>query len=47
MAGDPALMELESSFAKTLRSANSFHVHGNELQLLKDGATVAVFRSGL
>jgi len=47
MAGDPALMELESSFAKTLRSANNFHVHGSELQLLKDGATVAVFRSGL
>jgi heat shock protein HslJ len=45
MAGDPALMEQESNFAKALRSANKFEVHGNELQLLRDGTVVAAFRS--
>lgn len=44
MAGPPELMELESMFAKTLRSVNSFHVHGIELELLMDEKVVATFR---
>ncbi len=45
MAGPPELMELESNFAKALRSVNGFHVHGNELELLSDGSVVATFGS--
>jgi heat shock protein HslJ len=44
-AGPPALMALEDNFVKTLKSVDGFHVHGNELELLSSGKTVAVFRS--
>ena len=43
MAGPPELMELENSFAKTLQSVDSFHVHGDELALSSKGDVVAVF----
>jgi len=46
MAGPPALMELESNFAKTLKSVDGFHVHGDELELLSKGTVVAIFHSG-
>ncbi|MFK7848892.1 MAG: amidohydrolase family protein [Rhodothermales bacterium] len=45
MAGPPALMELESKFAKALASVDAFHVHGNELGLSSKGVIVATFRS--
>jgi heat shock protein HslJ len=45
IAGPPALMELESHFAKAIRSVNDFHVHGNELELLSEGNIVVTFRS--
>jgi len=44
MAGPPELMELENEFAKTMASVNNFHVHGDELELLKDTDIVATFR---
>jgi predicted amidohydrolase YtcJ/heat shock protein HslJ len=44
-AGPPALMALEDNFVKTLKSVDGFHVHGNELELLSSGKTVAAFRS--
>lgn len=44
MAGPPELMELESEYAKTMASVNNFHVHGDELELLKDTDIVATFR---
>ena len=43
MAGPPELMELENMFAKTLKAVNGFHVHGNELELLSNGTSVARF----
>lgn len=46
MAGPPALMELESNFAKTLATVDGFDVSGNELTLSSEGAVVATFRSG-
>jgi heat shock protein HslJ len=46
MAGDPKAMELERDLAKTLRSVDAFHVHGNDLTLSSKGAVVAKFRSG-
>lgn len=45
MAGPPELMELESSFAGVLRTVNGFHVHGSELELLRDETVVATFRA--
>ncbi|MBC8107315.1 MAG: META domain-containing protein [Anaerolineae bacterium] len=45
MAGDPALMELESNFAKALGSVDAYQVAGNQLMLSNDGAVVAKFRS--
>ena len=45
MAGPPDLMELETNFAEMLRSVDSFKVAGNELMLLTEGNTVAVFHS--
>ena len=44
-AGPPELMALEDSFAKTLKSVDSFHVHGDELTLLSGGEVVAVFQA--
>jgi heat shock protein HslJ len=46
MAGEPALMELESNFAKALAGVDSFQVSGNELTLSSKGATVATFHTG-
>ena len=46
MAGDPALMELESSLARTLASVNTFQVSGTELTLFNKGNAVAIFHSG-
>ena len=46
MAGPAELMELESGFLTVLRSVDSFHVHGNELELMSKGAVVAKLRSG-
>jgi predicted amidohydrolase YtcJ/heat shock protein HslJ len=46
MAGDPALMEMESSLAATLASVDAFKVSGDELELSSKGAVVAKFRSG-
>lgn len=43
MAGPADLMDLESSFAKSLASVVAYHVHGDELSLSRDGAVVAVF----
>jgi len=45
MAGPPEMMELEDSFAKTLRTVDAFHVHGDELTLSSDGQVVAVFQA--
>ncbi|MBB1089652.1 amidohydrolase family protein [Lysobacter sp. SG-8] len=45
MAGPPDLMELEGSFARTLKAVDAFHVHGDELTLLSDGKVVAVFQA--
>jgi heat shock protein HslJ len=45
MAGDPALMELESSFAKALASVDGYHVSGNLLEVSSKGTVVATFRS--
>jgi heat shock protein HslJ len=45
MAGDPALMELESNFTKALSSVDGFHVHGSNLELLSRGKVVTTFRS--
>lgn len=45
MAGPPALMELESEFAKALASVDGFHVHGNELALSSKGSDIATFHS--
>jgi heat shock protein HslJ len=45
MAGEPALMELEQNFARTLGTVDGFHVHGNELELLRKGSVVARFTS--
>lgn len=46
MAGPEELMELEARFAKTLRSVDSFHVHGDELELLDGENVVATFVAG-
>jgi predicted amidohydrolase YtcJ/heat shock protein HslJ len=46
MAGPPELMELESEFAKTLKDVDSFHVHGDKLELLSGSSIVATFHSG-
>jgi predicted amidohydrolase YtcJ/heat shock protein HslJ len=46
MAGDPALMELESNLAKALASVDAFQVSGNVLTLSSKGTVVAKFRSG-
>jgi len=46
MAGDPKLMELESSLAKTLASVDAFQVDGNNLALSSSGTVVAKFRAG-
>ena len=43
MAGPPELMELESEYAKTMASVDSFHVHGDELELFSKGTVVANF----
>ncbi len=43
MAGPPALMDLESEFARALASVDGFHVHGAKLELLSKGAVVATF----
>jgi len=45
MAGDPALMELESSFAKALASVDGYHVSGNLLEVSSKGNVVATFSS--
>jgi heat shock protein HslJ len=45
MAGPPSLMELETSFSKTMSSVDGFHVSGNDLELLSMGAVVAKFRA--
>ena len=45
MAGPPEAMALEHNFSKTMASVNSFHVRGNQLQLLSGGSVVAEFRS--
>lgn len=45
MAGDPALMELESNLAKALASVDAFQVSGNQLTLSSKGNVVAKFRS--
>jgi len=45
MAGDPALMELESNLANALASVDAFRVSGNELALSSAGNVVATFRS--
>ncbi len=46
MAGEPALMELESNLAKALGSVDGFQVSGQELTLSSKGAVVAKFRTG-
>jgi predicted amidohydrolase YtcJ/heat shock protein HslJ len=43
IAGPAEAMELETSFIKALSSADSFHVHGNALELLSGGKVVAEF----
>jgi heat shock protein HslJ len=43
MAGDPALMELERKFAKTLASVDAFSVSGDALTLLSKGEATATF----
>ena len=43
MAGPPALMELEDTFAGALATVDGFHVHGNELELSRKGSIVATF----
>jgi heat shock protein HslJ len=45
MAGPPELMALENGFLTVLRSVDSFHVHGNDLELMSKGAVVAKLRS--
>jgi predicted amidohydrolase YtcJ/heat shock protein HslJ len=45
MAGDPALMELESRLANTLASVDGFMVEGNMLELSRGEAVVATFRT--
>ena len=45
MSGPPELMDLENSFAKALKSVDSFHVHGDELALSSKGDVVAVFHA--
>ena len=45
MAGDPALMELESEFARALASVDAFQVSGDELMLSSKGTVVTTFRS--
>ena len=45
MAGPPALMELESTFAKVLASVDGFSVKGNELSLSSNGSVVSTFIS--
>jgi len=45
MAGPPELMALEDRFAKTLKTVDAFHVHGDELDLLSDGKVVAEFQA--
>ncbi len=44
MAGSPELMELEREFARTLALVDGFHVHQDELALLRQGSPVARFR---
>jgi heat shock protein HslJ len=44
MAGPPELMELEDNFAKTLKSVDGFHVHGDELELTSNETVVATFQ---
>jgi len=46
MVGPPDLMELENDFAKTLKSVDGFHVHGDQLELLTGESVVATFRAG-
>lgn len=46
MAGPPELMELEREFAQTLASVDTFHVHGESLDLMSQGNVVATFRAG-
>ncbi len=46
MAGPAELMKLESEFAKTLALVDGFHVHQDELALLRQGNPVATFRAG-
>lgn len=45
MAGAPELMELESNFSNVMRTVDSFHVSGNELDLLSAGNVVAKFKT--
>lgn len=45
MAGPPEIMELEKTFAQTLRSVDTFKVSGNELTLSARGNVVAVFHA--
>ena len=45
MAGPPELMELEREFARTLALVDGFHVHQDELALLRQGSPVATFRT--
>ncbi|RYD28215.1 MAG: META domain-containing protein, partial [Verrucomicrobiaceae bacterium] len=47
MAGPPELMELENEFAKVLRGVDSFHTHGDGLELLLEGKVMAGFRAGV
>ena len=43
MAGPPESMKLERNFARTLALVDGFHVHENELALLRQGKPVAKF----
>lgn len=45
MAGPPEIMALEKEFAKVLASVDSFHVHGNELELFTKDVVTATFFS--
>jgi heat shock protein HslJ len=45
MSGPPSLMELETSFSKTMSAVDGFHVSGKDLELLSMGSVVAKFRA--
>jgi heat shock protein HslJ len=45
IAGPPAMMELESTFAKVLASVDGFRVKGHELTLSNNGTVFSTFLS--